>query len=592
MRPVSRRPGFYATLWVCLVLTSLAVQARQEPLRVLVLNSYEESSAPYFQPIAEFKKELQQGIAATIAFQHVDLRQRGTTRQYEIDETIAQMLSSRYADAAPQLVVAAGPPAVDFWIQHRDSTFPEARLIVMARESYLRQAAVRPGDAVVATQFSFTGAIDTILQLLPGTSRIVMVFGDSLSERTLAEGARQALAAYSDRFSLEFTNDLTIPEIQDRLADLADGSVVFYGIFSKDINGVSLQHFSGLSMARSSSRVPVFGAFDDQLGHGIVGGELIQVNRIGQEMAKAARALLEGTHVPGVWSLVELSTPKFDWRELQAWNIDPARLPPGSAVLFEPPGVWAQHAGWILGVAIFVLAQAGLLFILLVQKRQRRRAEFAHATLGRRLISAHEDERRLLARELHDDLSQRLARVAIDAGFARSSLNSGGADEVLQNLHSELAAISRDVHNLSYRLHPSLVDDLGLGPALSTEVERIQRQTDVPIAMEVGQITKELPSDISLCFFRVAQEAMQNALRHSGANHIQVKLEQKSGKLSLMVHDNGVGFDTKKAGEHFSLGLSSMRERANLVNASLEITSQPGSGTRVTLTAPIRGTGT
>jgi signal transduction histidine kinase len=419
-----------------------------------------------------------------------------------------------------------------------------------------------------------------------------MVFGDSISERTLAEGARQALAAYSDRFSLEFTNDLTIPEIQDRLAGLADGSVVFYGIFSKDVNGVSLQHFSGLSMARSSSRVPVFGAFDDQLGHGIVGGELIQVNRIGQEMAQAARALLEGTHVPGAWSLVELSEPKFDWRELQAWNIDPAHLPPGSRVLFKPPGIWVQYAGWIIGVAIFVLAQAGMLFILLVQGRKRHKAELAQATLGRRLISAHEDERRLLARELHDDLSQRLARVAIDAGFARSSLNSGGAEKALTNLNAELASISRDVHSLSYRLHPSLVDDLGLGPALYSEVERIRSQTDIPISMELGQFTRQLPSDIALCFFRIAQEAMQNALKHSGAKQIQVRLEQKNDKLLLVVHDNGVGFDVRKAGEHFSLGLSSMRERAMLVNASLEIASQPGSGTRVTLTAPIRGIGT
>jgi len=582
-------PWFSAVVWAWMMIACVPVNAQQDILRVLILNSYDESSAPYFQPVEEFKKELQRNYSATIVFQDVDLRQRGKQTQGETDQSIAQLLLSRYGSEPPQLVVATGPPAIDFWIHHRESTFPGALLVAMARESYFQQARLEPTDAVVATRFSFTGAVENILQLLPQTSHILWVFGDSLSERTLAAGARLQLAPYSDRLELTFTNDRTIPEIQDLLAGLPEGAVVFFGIFSKDINGVSLQKYSGLAMVRAASVVPVFGAFDDQLGHGIVGGRLIQVGLLGQKLSEAAQALLNDNHIPGEQTILELSEPIYDWRELRAWNIDRARLPSGSVVLFEPPGFWTLYANWIMGIAIVVLAQALLIATLLFQRRKRRKAEFAHASLGRRLITAHEDERRVLARELHDDLSQRLASVAIDAGFARSSFGTDNANEVLKKLHAELVGISKDVHDMSYRLHPSLVEDLGIDAALYSEIERVQRQTSVPISGRIGGISKQLPADIALCVFRIAQEALQNSVKHADASAIEIMLERDEKGLMLTIRDNGVGFNFAEVNDHFSLGLSSMRERATLLNGSLNIKSRPGEGTIVTFVVPIEG---
>jgi signal transduction histidine kinase len=236
-----------------------------------------------------------------------------------------------------------------------------------------------------------------------------------------------------------------------------------------------------------------------------------------------------------------------------------------------------------------VLAQTLLLFTLLAQSRKRRKAERAHASLGRLLITAHEDERRLLARELHDDLSQRLARAAIDAGFARSSQGTDATDDVLKNLHHELVGISKDVHDMSYRLHPSLVDDLGIAAALYSEIERLQRQTRISITGKISEIPDQLPPDLALCLYRIAQEALQNAIKHGRADAIEVALERVDHVLMLEVHDNGVGFDFEEVRDVFSLGLSSMRERAALVNGALTINSRPGIGTTVKLTVPYIG---
>lgn len=555
----------------------------------MILNSYDEISAPYFRPTEVFKAKLQENHSGPIAFHHVDLRQRGTSVQSQIDESIAKLILNYFPGEPPDLIVAAGPPAIDFWIRYRASTFTASPFVAMARESYLRQVEFQPSDALVATQFSFTAAIENILRLLPETSRIVFVFGDSQSERTLSEGARQQLEPLSDRISFEFTNDMTIPEIQDQLAGLPDGTVVFYGIFSSDVEGVALRRYSGLVMVRAASRVPVFGAFDDQIGDGIIGGSLIQVEQIGNEMTEAAQALLTNTHVPGTMTVVPLSRPRYDWNELTAWNIDFGRLPQGSEILFRPPDFWEKYAGWIAGFVVIVVAQGLLLITLLFQRQKRRKAERAHASLGRRLITAHEDERRLLARELHDDLSQRLARVAIDAGLARSNCKTEEGSEELVKLHAELANISKDVHDMSYRLHPSLVEDLGIVAALQSEVERLQRQVEVRITAQIKDVTHPLSRDMALCIFRIAQEALQNAIKHAHATAIEITLETSGQGLLLTVQDDGLGFDIAEINDHFSLGLSSMRERAALVGGDLTIISRPGSGTTVTLILPIDG---
>jgi len=206
------------------------------------------------------------------------------------------------------------------------------------------------------------------------------------------------------------------------------------------------------------------------------------------------------------------------------------------------------------------------------------------------LITAYEDERRLIARELHDDVSQSLTRLSIDASLIQPETNLRQSEEKLLQLQDDLARVSRDVHELSYRLHPSMVEDLGLANALRAECSLMQRHTEALVHVDIQDGQTHLAMPIRLNIYRIGQEALQNAIRHSGASRIEVELHFDEREVALAVSDNGRGFDTGSRGTTFSLGLASMRERARLAGGKLRIDSRPGQGTRVELVVPVRET--
>lgn len=203
--------------------------------------------------------------------------------------------------------------------------------------------------------------------------------------------------------------------------------------------------------------------------------------------------------------------------------------------------------------------------------------------LAGQLIGAYEDERRRLARELHDDLTQRLARLAIDVGCLENSPGSHGG---LRSLRTDLIRLSEDVHALSYRLHPSVLDDLGLVEALRTECDRVRRQNALRVNVDTQGVPAGVPVEVSLCLFRVAQEALNNAARHAGASAVSVLLAPSRAGLRLAISDDGNGFDPGRPRARASLGLASMRERVRIARGELDIESKPGRGTTVVAWVP------
>jgi PAS domain S-box-containing protein len=191
---------------------------------------------------------------------------------------------------------------------------------------------------------------------------------------------------------------------------------------------------------------------------------------------------------------------------------------------------------------------------------ERKRAEDELRDLSQRLIRAHEEERALLARELHDDVTQRLAVLAIDVGRAELAAPDGAQAETMRAVREGLARLSEDIHSLAYQLHPSVLEELGLADALRTEFERTGRRGRVELSVELDPLLPAVGRDAALCLFRVAQEALNNVIRHAGARAARVALRQRDGGLLLGVRDDGVGFDPGRAREGRSLGLASMRE--------------------------------
>jgi PAS domain S-box-containing protein len=221
------------------------------------------------------------------------------------------------------------------------------------------------------------------------------------------------------------------------------------------------------------------------------------------------------------------------------------------------------------------------------QVAKRKKVEQARTELLRRLVHAQEEEHRRIGRELHDDLTQRLAVLAIDAGTLEQL--PGCPSDIgnrARGMRDQLVALSEIVHSLSRQLHPSILDDLGLVDALRSECLSLEQRDGITARCYALDVPADIPRDVALCVYRVAQEALRNVARHAQALQATVRLTANDRELVLCVRDRGVGFDVatrRKSG----LGLESMRERVRLVQGRLTVRSQPGKGTRITLRVPL-----
>ena len=225
----------------------------------------------------------------------------------------------------------------------------------------------------------------------------------------------------------------------------------------------------------------------------------------------------------------------------------------------------------------------------MIDVTERKRSEGTLRLLSGRLITAQEEERKRIARELHDDLNQRMALVAIELQQIGQALEEkvAGSAERLIGLQEKVAGISGDIHNMSYRLHPSKLEHLGLASALKSFCSEVSKSRGLSIEFVEEGMPASIPDDISLCVFRVAQESLQNAVKHSGATQIKVLLTKTDDSIQLRVSDNGCGFDTRHSRSNKGLGIISMTERLRLVNGTVGFHSKLQIGTRVFVTVPM-----
>lgn len=220
----------------------------------------------------------------------------------------------------------------------------------------------------------------------------------------------------------------------------------------------------------------------------------------------------------------------------------------------------------------------------------RKQAEETLADVGRRLIEAHEEERTWIARELHDDINQRIALLAIELERLQQKLPASAVapSSQIHKIRQQLWDLGKDVQALSHRLHSSKLDYLGIVAAARGFCRELSDQQKVEIDFHHMGVPNELPKEVSLCLFRVLQEALQNAVKHSGVRHFRVELLGDPGEIQLTVSDLGGGFEEQEAINRRGLGLISMRERLQFVNGEFAIKSHVGQGTTITARVPLR----
>ena len=326
-----------------------------------------------------------------------------------------------------------------------------------------------------------------------------------------------------------------------------------------------------------------------------------------------ALRILEGTPPQSIPVEGARVRPIFDWRQLRRWGIDQARLPPGSDIRFQVPTVWELYGSYIMATVVVVIAQLLLIAGLLRQRARLRSADntirASEASLrtsydrirqmAGRLINAQEAARADIARDLHDDVCQKLAYVAIGVNTLRTgtgNIADPETQQVFDDLDREMDNTFDGIRRLSHDLHPATLRLLGLAPALRAHCSEVAKRQGVEVEFSAGEGVGTVHPDVAVCFFRIAQESLRNGIVHGGAKHLAVTLDRSGDQLDLAVVDDGRGFDVHavQSNGNGGLGLVTMEERVNLVGGTISIVSQPGRGTTVKVRGganPQRGNG-
>ncbi len=441
-----------------------------------------------------------------------------------------------------------------------------------------------------------------IAQLQPDVRQLFVVSGTEVGDKEYEGVAREQFRSFESRFSITYLSGLPTRDLEQRLSSLPAHSAVYYLIVNRDGGGEYFHPVEYLDRLAAIANAPIYCWVDSAMNHGIVGGSLKSQQAQADAVAKLALRVLRGEAADSIpVTSANLNAIQVDWRQLRRWGISEARLPLGTLVRFRESSAWERYRVYILGVVALLVAQSVLIAGLLVQRARKRivetqlrgrEAELRNSydrirALGRRLLSAQEAERSRIARELHDDFAQQLALLSINLEQLANSDDQDGrestslAHAALDRLHS----LARSMRDLSHRLHPAKLQLMGLVPSLSSLPRELSRP-GLSITFTHQNVPPGLSHDLTLCVYRVVQEALQNAIRHSSAQNVSVNLRGDAETLMLTITDDGLGFDVE-AEWGTGLGLLSMTERLESINGAVTIHSRRGSGTRVEVSVPL-----
>jgi signal transduction histidine kinase len=576
------------------------------PRSVLLLHAFGHPFSPWSDMAGSFRAELVKKSSEPVDLFEVSLdtaRIQSSQDEGPFIEYIRALLSGRKLD----LIVPVGAPAAFFMQRHRQELFPATPMLIVGADARrIPDAAAKENDTAVLLDLDLPAYLENILRLRPETTDIAVVVGNSPVERFWTSELRSDFRPLANRVNITWFNDLTFGEMLNHAATMPPRSAIFWFLLSEDAAGVPYSQDRALEAMRELTTAPIFGMGDYELGRGIVGGPLMQTQALGQQAAAVALRILAGESPGSIRPpKVLFGSPKYDWRELQRWNISEGRLPAGSIVQFREPTVWEQYRWYAIGALSFIAFQAVLIAALFLQRTRRQAAEMnirkkaselrvsyeQVRQLAGQLINAQEDERARIARELHDDVGQRVASLSI--GLSSLKRRVPDSDETLRSelirLQQQTTGLAKDLRDLSHELHQGALEHVGLPDALRERCEQISHESDIQIKLEVADGWTEVADDIKLCLYRVAQEALHNIAKHAHAKMGRIAIAHQNGRVVMRISDNGVGFATHGPTGQQGIGLLSMRERVRMLGGSFEVKSAPNTGTIATVTLPTGG---
>jgi signal transduction histidine kinase len=351
---------------------AFAEESDREPKRVLLLYHSYATNLLYAKTI---RAELERQMSDSIELYDAPLLPASNKG---VEDRYADYLHSRFRDQRLDLVVAIGVGGMTLFRRYRSQAFPSAAMLALLEERRIPNSNLTANEAAVGSSTDFAAIVEHILQVLPETTNVAAVIGDSIGEKYWLKQMRIAFAPFAARVSFTWFNDLSVEDMLNHAATLPPRSAIFFYSLLIDGTGAVHQEDVVFSKLHAVANAPIFTWYDAYFGNGIVGGPLISVVDRTQKIANVAVRILRGEAPSQIMMpSVAFGVPKYDWREMQRWGIAENRLPLGSAVYYRDPTAWQQYRWQIVSIAGALLLQTLLIAGLFYERHRRRDAEAA-----------------------------------------------------------------------------------------------------------------------------------------------------------------------------------------------------------------------
>jgi len=528
-----------------------------EPKRVVVLHSYSQNSKPWSEYSKAFRQELERRSHWPLVIQDFSVVTAFADEE-ETELKFAQYLSALFSRNSPDLIVAFGAPAAAFVQRYRNGLLPATPMLLTAVDQRrVQQTTLTENDTVVAVRLNIPKLFANILDVLPNTRTVAVVIGNSPNERFWGEEMQRELEPLKDRVKILFYNDLSFQDILKRAASLSQNSAIFWVQPQVDATGAVHEGEQALKMLHAVANAPIFSHDDAYFGGEIVGGPMTSVSAGAIKASEVAVRILGGEKPADIRTpALEYGPAKFDWRQLQRWNISENRLPPASEIYFREPPIWEKYR-WQVGLACAVLLLQALLITGLLYEARRRR--YAEVQARQRMSELAHINRHSMAGELTasitHELGQPLGAILTNAESAELMLKSSAPD--MDEIRQIVAEIRRDDERASevisrlrslLKKAPSERKDLDLNELVSETVDLLSGLA-VARGVDLNSSTSSMSLPISGDRIQLQQvlinlvvnamEAVSNS--PSGVRRISVWTARIENSAEVSVADSGSG---------------------------------------------------
>ena len=575
-------------------------QAEPETKRVLMLHSFSVRSKPWADYAATIRKEI--GLRGSVDFQeHALLSARAAGDSSE--RPFVEYLHALNADKPPDLIVALGAPAAIFVQRHRRYLFPETPMLITAVERrWLDFDRLTDRDAVVAFERDFLMFYENILHVLPRTTSIAVVIGASPSESIWREATSKIVGPLAERVRFRWYNELSFESVLKDAAALPANSAIFWLGMHVDAAGVTHEGADALHRLSAAANAPIFSFDGSFFGEGIVGGPMQSVDELSKKAAEIALRMLGGENGRDIKpSFVTPALPRFDWRQMQRWQISDSALPLGSKIDFRAPTIWDQYKLHILGAVSLIVVQAMLIGWLFRYAREiakaRDKVRTLNASLEERVkqrtvdLSHARDRAEILLNEVNHRVANSLSIVTSLVKLQTKLVTEQAAKDALAGTEARINAIS-SIHKQLYTSGD--VTSVRLDEYLSGLLHQIATSTQnqpVDAALRYELEPLKLPTNMAVNLGVIVTELVINAFKYAypfRRGEIRVYLKQLPNRRGeLVVEDDGVGRGDEGSAKGTGLGTKLVNSMVRTMDAEIQyLGRQPGTAARLVFPVP------